>query len=118
MLNNISTSLTIQNSAVSGQSNVLTSFAKNTVCTNYRSLTQSFSSAVNVDIQPTELAKVYVLFIRVINGDLTFKITTAAGTDQIVPCDTAYFRESHIRYITNVTVSGTGDAEIFMSGEN
>lgn len=83
----------------------------------HNSFVRSFTTAVNEDILGSDFTKVSALFIKVVSGDLTVKLTTSAGTDQIITLDRVLYIETSTRTISNILISGTGEIEIMLSGE-
>lgn len=79
--------------------------------------TRVLSAAVDHSIMPAGMTQVKRLLVRVYNGNLTIKLTSAAGTAQIVPCDEVFYLESTTQPLTAITVSGTASVEVFAAGE-
>lgn len=75
------------------------------------------SSAVDQDIFPDGFTKAQFIYIRVSGGTLMVKVTSGAGTAQVIPVEDVFLLASSQTYITALTVSGTGSAEVFVGGE-
>jgi hypothetical protein len=82
-----------------------------------RDIPLALIGAVNTDIMPVGMTKVRLLVVKVEGGILTFKITTADGVAQVIPCDTGLLLWSIQHPITALTVSGTGNADVLVAGE-
>jgi len=81
------------------------------------SISRSLSGAVNTDVFPGGFTSVSHLYVRVSGGSITLKLTSAAGTAQIVPCDQILFLVSKTQPLTAMTISGTADVEFWYAGD-
>lgn len=96
---------------------VTAALAKSRTWNESQAFTRSLSGAVNVDIYPAGWTRVEMLYVKVSGGTVTLKVTSAAGSAQIVPVDTAVILWTSTQPITALTVSGTAEIEVFVAGE-
>jgi hypothetical protein len=73
--------------------------------------------ATDVDLMPAGFTKIEFLMIRVQGGNLAFKVTTAAGTTQVIPCDDVWHFQSMTQPITGLSCSGTAQLSSLYGGE-
>ena len=62
-----------------------------------------------------DLTSVKLCLIQKQSGSIIFKITTADGTDQVVPVGKLFLWENESKPITAVKYTGTGEFEVFLA---
>ena len=74
------------------------------------------SSAVAYNIKPAEITNITQMYAKVRGGAFRFNVTSTGGSEQIIPCDTFLCLDTSTEPLTAITVTGTGELEVFFAG--
>ena len=77
----------------------------------------SVSAAVDLQLIPAGMTAVKLAYVRVTGGLFTLKVTTADNTDQVVKFDDRFFMACTAKPITSLKLSGTGQVELLLCGD-
>jgi hypothetical protein len=74
------------------------------------------SAVTAFNIKPAGLTSITQMYAKVRGGSLRFNVTSTGGSAQVIPCDTFLCLDTSTEPLTAITVTGTGELEVFFAG--
>jgi len=74
------------------------------------------SAVTAYNIKPAGITNITQMFAKVRGGSFRFNVTSTGGSAQVLPCDTFLCLDTSTEPLTAITVTGTGELEVFFAG--